>query len=144
MYGDALSCVTHANSKLVMAKKGTVPGNEKLVSDLLGAHSRIIMQKGLFHQLMHQAAVIYTKFYGGFLQALQVVLSVKRVKGDPVKANYQDHDKFMLKVYAACRRFRFSKFIESLSAEDLEQDRQLPSGKAILSLEDKMSTFFQA
>ena len=66
MYGDALSCVTHANSKLVMAKKGTVPGNEKLVSDLLGAHSRIIMQKGLFHQLMHQCAVIYTKFYGVF------------------------------------------------------------------------------
>ena len=47
-YGDALSCITHCNSKLVGTKKGIVPGDEKLVDGLLGAHSRIIMQKGLF------------------------------------------------------------------------------------------------
>ena len=125
MYGDALSCITHGNSKLVIAKKGTVPGNEKLVDDLLGAHSRIVMQKGLFHQLMHQSAVVYIKYYGSFMQAMQVLLSVKRVKGDPVKSNYQDHDKFQLKLYRACRRFRFAKFIGSLSASDLDKDRQV-------------------
>ena len=79
-----------------------------------------------------------------FLQALQVALSVKRVKGDPVKGNYQDHDKFMLKVYAACRRFRFSKFIQSLTAEDLEQDRQLQSVTALLSVEERMTTFYKS
>ena len=61
VYGDALSCVTHGNLKLVITKKGTAPGNKQMVSDLLDAHSRIIMQKGLFHQLMHQSAVAYKK-----------------------------------------------------------------------------------
>ena len=59
----------------------------------------IITQKGMFHQLVHQATVIYTKYYGRFIQAIQVALAMKRVKGDPVKSNDQDHDKFMLKMY---------------------------------------------
>ena len=67
VYGDALLCVTHRNSKLVIAKRGTVPGNDKLVHDLLGAHSRIVTQKGLFHQFMHQSAVVYIKYYGAFM-----------------------------------------------------------------------------
>ena len=142
VYGDALSCITHRASRLVIAKKGTLPGNDKLVSDLLGAHSLIIIQKGLFYQCLHQASAIYTKYYGGFMQAIQVELSVKRVNGIPERSYYQDHDKFLQKLYRACRRSRFAKFIESLTAADLEEDRHLVSGRAILSLEERMNSFY--
>ena len=141
MHGDALSCITHTNSKIAIAKKGTVPGNERLVNDLLGAHSRIDMQKGLFHQLMHQCAVVYIKYYGGFMQPMQVALAKKRVKGDPVKSHFQDHDKHQMELYHAARRFRFAMFIESLTVEDLEHDRSLEGGKPLLSLEGKMKQF---
>ena len=144
MHGDALSCITHTNSKVAIAKKGTVPGNERLVNDLLGAHSRIDMQKGLFHQLMHQCAVIYIKFYGGFMQPMQVALAKKRVKGDPVKSNFQDHDKHQMELYHAARRFRFAMFIESSTVEDLEHDRLLEGGKPLLSLEGRFKQFCEA
>jgi len=62
----------------------------------------MIMQKGLFHQLMHQASVIYKKYYGGFMQALQVELGVKRVTGQPKKKLFQDHDQHLLKLYRGC------------------------------------------
>ena len=84
MHSDVLSCITHANSRLAIAKKGTVPGNEKFVKDLLDAYSRIVMHKSLFHQLIHQSAVVYSEYYGGFMQPMQVALAKKRVKGDPL------------------------------------------------------------
>ena len=143
VHGDALSCVTHANSKLVIAKKGTVPGNKKLVSDLLGAHSRVIMQEGMFHQLMHQSAVIYIKYYGGFLQAMQVALAIKRILGDPVKGNFQDHDKFIIKMYKVCCRFRLSKFLASVSFADYIEQRLMPSFETTLSLEATMTEYFE-
>jgi len=141
VHGDALSCITHANSKFAIAKRGTVPGNEELVKDLLGAHSCTIMQKGVFHQLMHQASVIYTKFYGGFMQALQIELAVKRVVGTPEKIHFQDHEKYMRKLYRGCRRYRFGKFIESLTPQDLEHDSSITNKKSLLSLENKMIEF---
>ena len=104
VHGDALSCVTHKNSKLAIARKGTVPGNEKLVKDLLGAHSRVIIQKGQFHRLMHQSVVMYTKYDGGFMQPMQVELGKKRVCGDPTK-NFQDHNKHQMELYRAARRY---------------------------------------
>ena len=39
---------------------------------LLNAYQRIIIQKGLFHQGMHQTAVIFTVYYGEFLQPIQL------------------------------------------------------------------------
>ena len=96
---------------LKIARKLTSIGNEEYVGSLLEAHNSVVMQKGLFHQLMHQAAVIYIIFYGGFIQAMQVANGVKRVTGDPVKGNYQDHDRFLCKLYKACIRFRKRKFV---------------------------------
>ena len=59
----------------------------------MAAHKRTFMQKGLFHQGIHQAAAIYTVYCRGFPQALQVALGEKRVTGDLVKGGFQDHDK---------------------------------------------------
>ena len=140
MHGDVLSCITHTNLKIAIAKKGTVPGNERLVNDLLGAHSRIDMQKGLFYQLIHQCTVVYTKYYGGFMQPLQVALGKKRVCNDPTK-NFQDHNKHQMELYRAACCYRFVMFISSLTKEDLENDQRLGRKESLLSLESRMRIF---
>ena len=67
LYGDALSVSTHSKLRLRIARKLTDIGSEEYVDTFLKANSCIFMQKGQFHQLMHQAGVIYTLFYGGFM-----------------------------------------------------------------------------
>jgi len=54
------------------------------------------------------------------MQPMQLANGVKRVQGDLVKNNFQDHERFMLKLYGACRDFRFCRFIESQELEDLK------------------------
>jgi hypothetical protein len=67
----------------------------------------VVIQKGQFHQLIHQLVAIYSQFYGGFMQAMQVANGIKRVNGDPVKGGYQCHHHFAIKLYRAAN-FVFS------------------------------------
>ena len=78
LYGDALSVNNHSQIPMKIHRKLTTIGNEAYIVTFLDCHKSIVMQKGLFHQLMHQSAVIYSIFYGGF-QATQASLVVKRV-----------------------------------------------------------------
>jgi len=66
LYGDALSVSMHLKLLLRIARKLTDIGSDDYVDTFLKANSCIFMQKGQFHQLMYQAGVIYTFFYGGF------------------------------------------------------------------------------
>ena len=75
------------------------------------------------------------------MQPMQVALAKKRVKGDPVKSHFQDHDKHQMEVYHAAWRFRFSMFIKSITVEVLENDHLLEGGKPLLSLEERMKQF---
>jgi hypothetical protein len=94
-------------------------GKEEYVKVLLNALGRIFMTKGLFHQMMHQTMVIYDLFYGAFLQALQVHGGVKRVTGNPLKGNFQSHEKFLLKVLRACHCCFMREFIFGLNIEEV-------------------------
>jgi len=127
LYGDALSVSNHSKLSMNILRKLTEIGKEDYVKTHIEALDRIVIQKGLFHQQMHQCGVIYSLFYGSFIQPMQVANGVKRVMGDPVKGNYQDHDKFLLKLYKSCRRYRHRCFINSLSLLDLNiRDDETP------------------
>ena len=78
------------------------------------------------------------------MQLIQVELSVKRVKGNPVKIHFQDHDKHLLKLYRGCRRLRFAKFLQSLTTEQQQEDQEKVSGESVLSIEDRMTAFFSS
>ncbi len=78
------------------------------------------MQKGLFHQGMHQTALIFVIYYGGFLQAIQVELGVKQVMGDSLKGSFQDHERFLVKTYLACNRYLHRCFLKSIDLSMLE------------------------
>ncbi len=92
MYGDVLSVDFHSCLYDIIFQKITQLGNEEYVRTFLDTHSAVIMQKGHFHQQMHQLGVIYNLFYGGFMQTFQVSSGVKRVNSDPVKGRFQDHE----------------------------------------------------
>jgi len=49
--------------------------------------------------------------YVCFLQALQVLLGLKRINGDPVKNRMKEHELFLYLVEKNLRRFRFNQFI---------------------------------
>jgi len=62
-----------------LAHQLTQLGQKKHVECLMKAYKRIVVQKGLFHQGMHQVCVIYSLYYGGFLQCLACVRYMMRM-----------------------------------------------------------------
>ena len=113
LYGDALSVSLHGKVYDKILRQITQLGNQEYIETLLSAQDRVVIQKGQFHQCMHHLATIYTQFYGGFLQVVQVCNGVKRVTGDPVKGGYQTHHHFAKKVYISCNRLMMRRFCQS-------------------------------
>jgi hypothetical protein len=113
LYGDALSISLHSSLHDKILRQITRLGNENYVKILLAAQSRLFVQKGAFHQLMHQLAAIYKQYYGGFMQPFQADNQVKRVNGDPIKGGYQSHEQFARKLYNACNRFLLRSYCKS-------------------------------
>ena len=103
-----------------IARKLTSIGRKDYVYTFLKANLCIFIQKGHFHQLIHQVGVIYTLFYGGFMPPMQLANGAKRVTGDPVKSNFQDNEQFILKLYKVCCDFQFYWLTESKDLEELQ------------------------
>jgi hypothetical protein len=49
----------------------------KSAKNVLEAYNKILPQKGIFHQLVHQTDVVFKIFHGDFLQAIQVAIGKK-------------------------------------------------------------------
>jgi hypothetical protein len=113
MYGDALSVAKHSALHDKIFKGITRLGNKDYVETFLSAHERVFMQKGQFHQQIHQLGAIYQQFYGCFMQAFVAENRVKRVNGDPIKNGFQCHEQFAKKLYNACNRFMLRKMTTS-------------------------------
>ncbi len=91
-------------------RKITEHGNQEYVEMLLMAQDCLFIQKGQFHQLIHQLGAIYSQFYGGFLQAMWVANGVKQVNGDPIKGGFQTHEQFAMKMNKSCNRLILHAF----------------------------------
>jgi hypothetical protein len=120
MYGDALTASLYGLIYDRILRQLTQLGNQNYIETLLAAQERVVVQKGQFHQLMHQLGAIYTQFYGGFMQAMQVANGVKRVNGDPVKGGCQCHHHFVIKLYGAANRLQLRAFCSSGLLNDLD------------------------
>ena len=118
LYGDALSVSLHGKIYDKILRRITQLGNREYIETLLSAQDRVVIQKGQFHQLMHHLGAIYTQFYGGFLQVLQVLNGVKRVTGDPVKGGFQTHHLFCKKVFSCCNRLMMRSFCNSVQLNE--------------------------
>jgi hypothetical protein len=45
------------------------------------------------------------------MQAFQLANGVKRVKGDPLKGDYQAHEQFAIKLFKSCKRYMLWMFL---------------------------------
>ena len=144
VYGDALSVATYSRLKMMIHRKSTQLGSEQYVNTLLSAHNATIMQKGHFHQLMHQAAAIYKQCYELFMLPMQIANGVKRVVGDPVKGSFQDHERFMLKLYKACRRFALRQFVASIPHEEIVKADSETNTEWLVRMECRLAKYYLA
>ena len=119
LYGDALTVSNWNHCFMRLAQQLSQYGQRNHVESLMKAYQRIFVQKGLFHQGMHQVAVIYTLYYGAFLQCIQVALARKRITGEPIKGRFQDHEIFMRMTYLACVRYMLRMFMQSIIDADV-------------------------
>ena len=119
MNGDALSVRNYRGLVMKITQKLTRFGNEGLVDTLLAALDSVTILIGHFHEDMHRLDCDYRIFYPGCWQAMQFELGVKRVNGDPVKGNFQDHENFALKLFKAFRRYRLRCFLSSQPESEL-------------------------
>ena len=69
--------------------------------------------------MMHQCKAIYGMMYGGFMQVFQMVIGAKQITSSPIKEQYQDHERFMIKLHKACMQFCFCCFLRSVFADDV-------------------------
>ena len=136
VYGDALTVSLHGSIYDKTLRQITQLGNREYIEVLLAAHDRIVIQKGQFHQLMHQLGGIYSQFYGGFMQAMQVANGMKRVNGNPVKGGYQAHHLFAVRLYRAANRLMFRAMCSGGSFNETDND----SPQQIRSIIDRYKT----
>ena len=137
LYGDALSNNLRNILYDMILCKITHLGNKLYVETLLTAQKRILIQKGHFHQCMHQLGVIYTQFYGGFMQAMPLANGVRRVKGDPVKGDYQAHIAFASKLFKSCTRYIFRQFLKTNIVDEFDDMQYENKGIKIRLLLDR-------
>ena len=63
LYGDALSVNNYTKVPLRSARQLThlgSPNATRMINDMVESFDSVVIQKGLFHQLMHQCEVIYS------------------------------------------------------------------------------------
>ncbi len=92
LYGDVMTVNNWKRTYSIIFNMYAQLGNETYVKALLDAYDSIFIQRGFFHQSMHQLGVIYSIFFGGFMQAILVGVGDKSIAGDPVKRNFQKHE----------------------------------------------------
>ena len=62
------------------------------------------------------------------MQAMQLANGVKRVKGDPVKGDYQAHERFAIKLFKSCKRIMFRQFLQMNIMDELDDVSSENSG----------------
>jgi hypothetical protein len=141
MHGDGLTVSNYKRLEYKVARRSTEIGREDYVSTHLTALRRVMMQKGLFHELMHHAEAIYKLYYGGFLQAMQAHNAVKKVTGEPSKNHYQQHDKFLDLCKTSCSRLQYRMCILNISLDNLSMKESETQRQYLLQLETHAKNF---
>jgi len=114
LHVDGLTAPNFRSLKYNLTRKLTEMGSMKYIVPMIEALDQITCQHDLFHETcLHRQDCIFRTKYGCFLQPLQVLLSWKRINGDPVKSCMQEHKLFLFLVEKALCCIRFTQYIEA-------------------------------
>ena len=110
-YGDVLTIKKWHNLKYYILKKYTTIGKEEYVSIMMETYKRFVKIQDYLHENIHRLQVIFKLFYGGFIQPIQALLGTKKVKFDPTKGSWKEHEHLTKKIYFALQRIRLEEFL---------------------------------
>jgi hypothetical protein len=93
MYGDGLSCERFRNCKeRLIEQQGNFSAHYENVTVLLTALQKVYMLPGDLHGgRFHTLRPVYSLFYGGFLQPIQLALGYKRISNKKVEKHLNRH-----------------------------------------------------
>ena len=110
-FGDALSVQKWYNLAPHIVSKITEIGNEEYVSMMMDAYDRFIICHDYLHENIHRLQVVFTLFYGGFIQVAQILLGTTKVQKDPTKGIWVHHERLVMKMIYALERIRMEEFV---------------------------------
>jgi hypothetical protein len=94
----------------------------------------------MLHVKMHNLVVIYSLFYGGFLQAMQAELRFKRIQQNPMKGHFKDHEVFAKLVFNALMEYQLHVWLSKTNL--LETAESMEAGAVqLLHLEASFTEF---
>ncbi len=93
------------------------------------------------HENIHRLQAIYKIYYPGFIEICCSIIGAKRVKIDPTKGSWRDHENMVLKIALAIKHLRLHNFLQqespSLNVELTPMDR-------LWNLQDEYSNYCQS
>ena len=145
MYGDALSSRNWYAMEYELYRRVAEIGMEKWVRPMIETFKCVVMQHDYLHEIrMHRQDCIWRSMYGGFLQCLQVEVGQKRLNGDCVKKSMQGHESFLIDlVYTALRRYRFERFLQRKSNDQLKKKIGDTSLQWLLRMHEEYQSYCQ-
>jgi hypothetical protein len=118
LFGDMLTDDMMATVKEHAISRLTDIGKEEYVSVLNNSMERSTHLNGMLHVKMHNLVVVYSFFYGGFLQAIQAELRFKRIQQNPMKGHYKDHEVFAKLVYSTLKSYQLDVWLRTTTKLD--------------------------
>ena len=78
---------------------------------MMTAYNCIILSQCYLHENIHRLQGIYKLFYGGIIQPIQVLLGMKKIRLDPTKGSWSDHEYLVKCIMFAIERLRMENFM---------------------------------
>ena len=110
-YGDVLTIQKWYQLGDIILRKMTHIGKEEFVEMMTTVYNKFIKCHDYLHENIHRLQFIFTIYYGGFIQACQVLLGTKRIRQDPTKGKWRDSEVLTMKIYWSLRRIRLEEFL---------------------------------
>ena len=88
-----------------------VIGKEEYVEVMMSAYNKLVFAQCYLHENIHRLQGIYKLLYGGYIQPIQALLGMKKIKLDPTKGSWSDHEYLAKIILFAIERIRMENFM---------------------------------
>jgi hypothetical protein len=147
MFGDGLSCERFRNCRdRLIEKQGSFTTHYEDVTVLLTALENVYMLPGDLHGgRFHTLGPVYSLFYGGFLQPIQIALGYKRINNKKVEKTFQQASVFVLRVLYEAERAMYDAFLFELERDKLPAILEHVTDAAVLAsfLADEIAVWIE-
>ena len=90
--GDVLATKKWHSLTFTILQQMTAISKEEYIELKILVYKSFFKIQNYLHENIHRLQGIYKLFYGGFIQPIQVMLGTKKVKFDPTKVSWKQHE----------------------------------------------------